>query len=118
MPETPSLVEDLLVRLDPHARYEFEERAGIIEFDSNVPRDDAECYALIDLLRERPDALLGMSVLQIDKKNDSVAFVLTTDLDAALDRFQGEDTQALRVPDLANVIKTLFDGIALLSDLK
>ena len=41
----PSLIADLLDRLDPERRYEFEERAGTIEFDSQLPRDDAEALA-------------------------------------------------------------------------
>ena len=50
----PSLIADLLDRLDTERRYEFEERAGTIEFDSKVPRDEAEALALLDLLRSHP----------------------------------------------------------------
>ena len=63
----PSLLADLLDRLDPERRYEFEERAGTIEFDSAVPRDEAEALALIGLLRTHPAALLG-----VGRRSDSL----------------------------------------------
>ena len=37
----PSLIADVLDRLDAERRYQFEEIAGTIEFDSKVPRDEA-----------------------------------------------------------------------------
>ena len=55
----PSLIADLIERLDEERRYEFEERAGIIEFDAEQTRDQAELLALVDLLREHPAALVG-----------------------------------------------------------
>ena len=53
-----SLIADLLARLDVELRYQFEESAGAIEFDSAVPRDEAEALALIDLLRAHPGRFL------------------------------------------------------------
>jgi hypothetical protein len=53
------LVADLVARLSPDVREDFEERAAIIEFDSLQPREDAECFALIDVLRRHPGALLS-----------------------------------------------------------
>jgi hypothetical protein len=117
MDKRASQIADLLDRLDPDTRYEFEERAGIIEFDAGIERDDAECYALVDLLRTYPAALTGMNVFQINK-DQQTAFVLTTDVEATYARFDREDAKALRVADLAVVLKTMFDGIALLSHLK
>ena len=67
----PSLIADLLDRLDTERRYEFEERAGTIEFDSGVPRDEAEALALIDLLRTHPAALLGVTALEVERDGES-----------------------------------------------
>jgi hypothetical protein len=112
MPESkPSLIADLLAKLDPELRYEFEERAGIIEFDANVDRDQAEAYALIDLLRTHPDALVGLAVLQV-ASDDRVQFVLASDVEAARGRFEAVTLTPMRVADLAEVVKTQFDGLA------
>jgi hypothetical protein len=113
MNEPVSLIADLLALLDVERRYEFEERAGIIEFDANVPRDQAEAYALIDLLRTHPDALVGLAVLQV-AIDDRVHFVLTSDVAAARGRFEAMTLTAMRIADLAEVVKQQFDGLALL----
>ena len=117
MTQPQSLIADLLEKLDAELRYEFEERAGIIEFDAGVPRDDAEAYALIDLLRTHPDALVGVAVVQV-AIDGSVHFVLTTDIGAARDRFEAVTLTPIRVADLADVIKKQFDGLALLERLE
>jgi hypothetical protein len=53
------LVADLVAKLDEDLREQFEERAGIMNHDGNMPRDHAECLALLDVLRRYPAALLG-----------------------------------------------------------
>ena len=53
-----ALVADLVTRLDTKQREDFEERAGIIEFEAQVSRGHAECLALLDVLRRHP-AVLG-----------------------------------------------------------
>jgi hypothetical protein len=54
------LVAELVKVLDAGQREDFEERAGIIEFDSNVPRPQAERLALLDVLRRHPSVLAGL----------------------------------------------------------
>lgn len=51
--DTPmnTLVTTIVGLLDVDLHEEFEERAGIIEFDAKVPRAHAECLALLDVLR-------------------------------------------------------------------
>ena len=51
------IVADMVSELDAELREEFEERAGIIEFDGKQPRAHAECLALLDVLRRHPTAL-------------------------------------------------------------
>lgn len=54
------LVADLVDRLDDNLREAFEERAGIIEFDANLPRAHAECLALLNVLVSHPEAALRL----------------------------------------------------------
>ena len=49
-----SLVAEVVNKLDEAMREAFEERAAIIEFDANLPRDHAECLALLGLLIRHP----------------------------------------------------------------
>ena len=54
---TDALVADMVRLLDAARRDDFEERAGIIEFEAQIPRAHAECLALLDVLRRHPDVL-------------------------------------------------------------
>ena len=113
MEKKPSLIADLLDRLDAERRYEFDERAGTIEVENGVDRDTAEILALIDLLRSHPAALLGVTTFEVTT-GSTRAFVASTNADSAHDVF-GVD--ALHTVDLAEVIRTEFNGLAVLSPL-
>jgi hypothetical protein len=106
----PSLIADLLDRLDAERRYLFDERAGILEVENGVDRDTAEILALIDLLRAHPAALIGVVTFGVTVRS----FVVTTNPDTTADLF-GVDV--VRTVDLADVIKTKFNGLAVLSTL-
>ena len=110
----PSLIADLLSRLDVELRYQFEESAGTIEFDSGVPRDEAEALALIDLLRTHPGALLGVTVVQVNHDGHT-DFVITNDLES-VDRHFGSAALA-HIVDLADVVRTQFGGLAVIHQL-
>ena len=56
---TDALVAEMVTLLDINLRDDFEERAGIIEFEALVPRAHAECLALLDVLRRHPDVLVA-----------------------------------------------------------
>lgn len=45
------IVEELLTRLDETQREIWEERAAIMEYDGGLPRDHAECLALLVVIR-------------------------------------------------------------------
>ena len=105
----PSLIADLLARLDVELRYQFDESAGAIEFGSGVPRDEAEALGLIDLLRSHPGALLGVTAYEIEQ-GGRIDVIVTTDADAA----GSAGSALLRTVDLAEVIATRFGGIAVL----
>ena len=53
------LVADMVHKLDADLREEFEERAGIIEYEAKLPRAHAECLALLDVLNRHPQALFA-----------------------------------------------------------
>ena len=49
------LVATLVDRLNDNLREAFEERAGILEFEANLPRAHAECLALLNVLVSHPE---------------------------------------------------------------
>lgn len=58
------IVEELLRRLDEDQREDFEERAAIMQYDGGLPRDHAECLALLCIIRNAtllPSYLEGTS---------------------------------------------------------
>ena len=57
-PPVDELVADMINFLDGDQREDFEERAGIIEFDAKLSRGHAECLALLDVLRRHPEVLI------------------------------------------------------------
>ena len=110
----PSLIADLLDRLDAERRYLFDERAGIVEVENGVDRDTAEVLALIDLLRAHPAALIGVTAFEV-AHGATRSFLVTTNAGSTTDLF-GAD--ALRIVDLAGALRTEFDGLAVLEPLR
>ena len=101
-------VQDLVGRLNAGDRELYEERAAIREFDGLQPRDVAEALALLDVLRLRPAALLGVQVVSVEIEGDRRCALLT-----------GRNTRRLRLvceADLAAVVAEQFDGAALLAE--
>ena len=54
----PDWIIEMLDRLEPDLREDYEERAGVMEYDGGLPRDHAECLALLNIIRKHPAALL------------------------------------------------------------
>ncbi|WP_293006456.1 hypothetical protein [Nitrosomonas sp.] len=105
-----ALVSDIVAMLDERLREDFEERAGIIEFDAELPRDHAECLALLDVLQRYPHVLTGATLLQVKLKN-AVYMGLTTDIDHArryLKNIGGVEITYLNLKDL---IDHQFGGV-------
>lgn len=108
------LVADLVRRLDEARREDFEERAGIIEFDAGIPRCHAECLALLNVLRHHPEALTGVTTLRIEL--DGVPHcLLTTDLAGARAKLTEIGGVEVGARNLAKLINERFSGIALLT---
>jgi hypothetical protein len=55
-----SLITKWVEGLDPELRYEFEERAGIMEFDGQSTRQEAEFEALILLFQQNALRMSGL----------------------------------------------------------
>ena len=105
------LLQDLIERLGAADRELYEERAAVREFDGLLPRELAEALALLDVLRLRPAALLGVEVLEVELEGrDRCALV--TDRRAVRLRLLCE---ADRGADLAAIVTARFGGAALLS---
>ena len=64
-------------------REEFEERAGIVEYDGDVARAHAECLALLIVLQRHPEAIVGLTVLEMQKDGETY-WVVTNDCATAL----------------------------------
>ncbi len=104
-------LQDLVGRLGAADRELFEERAAIREFDGLQPREQAEATALLDVLRLRPAALLGVEVLEVEHEGNGRC-ALVTDRRAVRLRLLCEVD---RGADLAEIVAGRFGGAALLS---
>jgi len=102
--------------LDPCQREDFEERAGIIEYDGKRPRGHAECLALLDLLHRNPAVLSGITVLQIEL-DGGTQWLLTTDLSYARCYLADVGGNEIAVRNLSDVLLTQYGGIAVLTTL-
>jgi hypothetical protein len=98
--------QDLIDRLDADRREEFEERAGIVEFDGLQPREHAEALALLHVLRRHPLAISGVAAFQLD----SDTWVLADDSG----RRRLAHLGAHRPVDLAQVLRDRYGGLAVL----
>jgi hypothetical protein len=106
-------LQNLVGRLSAGDRELFEERAAVREFDGLQARDHAEALALLDVLRLRPAALLGVEVLEAEVDGRGRC-ALVTDRRAVRLRLLCE---ADRGADLAAIVAGRFGGAALLSPL-
>ena len=103
----PAVFPYLVAHLNDDLREYFEERAAIREFDGGMPRDQAECMALLDTLRRDPLAFTGVTALQVELKGVT-RVVLTSDVA----HLAAIGATVLGTADLPNVIRQ-FHGIAM-----
>lgn len=111
-----AVVAELVQRLDTSQQEDFEERAGIFEFDALHPRNHAESLALLDLIRRHPDVLSGVTVLQIELDGET-QWLLTTDVDFARRYLADVGAKEIGVLGLSEVIHKQYGGIAFLTTL-
>ncbi len=109
-------IDDLVARLSPDLCEYFEERAGIREYDGGLARDQAECLALLDVLRVDPLALTRVTCLKVERGR-SVGHVLAIDAAAATAQLAGMGVTVLSAVDLTTVLLG-YQGLALLRTLR
>ena len=105
-------MRELIGRLNAADRELYEERAAVREFDGLQPRDVAEALALLDVLRLRPAALLGVEVLDVEL-DGAPRCALVTDRRSLRVRLLCE---ADRSDGLGAIVAGRFGGAALLSE--
>ena len=109
-----AIVAELVQRLDTPQQEDFEERAGILEFEALQPRNHAESLALLDVLRRHPDVLTGVTVLQIEQDGE-IQWLITTDMAFARRYLADVGAKKLGALALAEVIHLQYGGCALLT---
>lgn len=111
-----ALVATMVNQLDAVRREDFEERAGIIEFEATLPRAHAECLALLDVLHRHPAAVSKVAVLEAEL-DGATQWLLTTDLQFTRQYLADLGGTEIDVLDPADVIETQYGGIAQLTTL-
>ena len=109
-----ALVADIVSKFDDDLRDDFEERAGIIEYDGQIDRAHAECLALLDVLRRHPSVLTGVVVLEVELEG-ATQWLLTTDIAFARQMLKDMDCAEMAVLEPSEVIDTQYGGVSMLS---
>ncbi len=111
-----AVVAEVMQKLDADLKEDFEERAGILEFEALQPRNHAESLALLDVIRRHPECLTGVTVLQIELDGET-HWLLTTDVAFARRYLADVGAEEIGVLTLADVIHRQYGGVALLTTL-
>lgn len=115
-PPLDTLVANAVDKLDAELCEEFEERAGIIEHDGNLPRAHAECLALLDLLSRHPYCLTGLAAVEV-VLDGVTEWVLTSNLPFARQHLLDVGGNEIAVLDPADVVRRQYGDVAMLCTL-
>ena len=107
------LVAELVALLDGHLHEEFEERAGIVEFDGGKPRAHAECLALLNVIKNHPAALSRLAVMEIAFEGKT-RWLLTSNLAQARTYLGRIGAKELGCRDPVDALNGPIKGLALL----
>ncbi len=91
------------------------ERAAIREFEAGLPRDEAQLWALLDVVQQDPMAMSGVFVLKAELDGDT-RYIVTTDLQAANQHLVSLG-YVITETDLSSVLDSEFGGTASLEAL-
>lgn len=111
------IMADLLAGLDEHQHDQFQERAGIIQFDAGLDRQLSEALAVLDMIRQNPLALSGITVLQIELDGDTEWLLTTTDLTFVRQHLADIGAKGIAMVNLADVVAQQYGGLATLTTL-
>ncbi len=121
MPETTErlipidpIVTNLLSRLNDNLREEFEERAGILEFDALYPRRLAECLGLLDVLRRNLSSLSGVTGMQI-VLDGQTQYLAVTSVEHASQHIADIHAEVVSMLDLREMLEEQYGGTACLT---
>ena len=107
------LVAEIVETFPPDLQEDFQERAGIMEFDGELSRAHAECRALLAVLHRYPDLLTGVTVLCFQLEGVP-RWLLTTDLELAGRHLAHVGAVEVVVIPLAEVVTRHCGGLAAL----
>jgi hypothetical protein len=107
------IVTELVERLSMVLREEFEERAGIIEFDGGKSRAHAECLALLNVIKNHPAVLSGLVVMEIAFEGKT-RWLLTNNHERAFTYLSRIGAKELGLHDPVEAMDGWIDGLALL----
>ena len=108
------LVAEIVSRFDGTQIEEFNERAGIREFDALLPRTEAEALAALEILLRYPAILTGVSVLQAEI-DGATHWLLSSDSNAARRYLVDTGGTEISAVNLADVIVYQYGGLAMLA---
>lgn len=102
-------------RCNATQREAFFERAAVLEFEAGTrPRALAEALAALDLLRRAPQLLTGVVALEIER-DGATQWMLALDQIWTGGYVESCGARVVAAHDLANVLRTQYGGVALLS---
>ena len=107
------LVGEVVGTLPADLREDFEERAAIMEHDGELPRAEAECRALLSVLRRYPEAVAGVTVLRFHM-GGVPQYLLATDLGLAGRHLAHLGAVEVDTVPLAEVVADRCGGLAAL----
>ena len=107
------LVGEIVDTLPVDLREDFEERAAIMEHDGELPRGEAECRALLSVLRRYPEVIVGVTVLRFHM-GGVPQYLLTTDLELAGRHLAHLGAAEVDTVPLAEVVAGRCGGLAAL----
>jgi len=108
------LVDELVQSLSAEVREDFEERAGIMEFDGRTSRELAEALALLDVLKRRPAALLDVDVFSVTQDRITKYLICRRGRMTA-ERLRSVGYEAVKEVELSTTLWVHFNGLAMLS---
>ena len=111
-PSNP-LIAELVESLPIDLRTEFGERAGILEFDGELSRQEAECRSVLSLLKRYPEVIANVTVLRFSM-NGIHQWVVTTDLELAGRHLAHLGAVEIDTVPLADVVANQCGGLAVL----